>query len=172
MGYMPIPRPIAVPKKDEIMAGSWGWCQSQVMMARSMVRKEVQGPCSTSPGLLGSGLEAQGHLASVSLLCPRPQVLHQDVFVFVFCFFRAAPTAYGGSQASGQIGATAAGLHHSHSNARALTHWVEARDRTCVLMDTSQIPFCCAMMGTLRMLSSNPSSCDLVWKQEPGRWWG
>ena len=32
-------------------------------------------------------------------------------------FFRAASAAYGGSQARGPIGATAAGLHHSHSNA-------------------------------------------------------
>ena len=37
--------------------------------------------------------------------------------VLFFAFFRAAPEAYGGSQARGQIGATAAGLHHSHSNA-------------------------------------------------------
>ena len=33
-----------------------------------------------------------------------------------FVFFRAAPTAHGGSQARGPIGAVAAGLHHSHSN--------------------------------------------------------
>ena len=32
-------------------------------------------------------------------------------------FFRASPTACGGSQARGGIGATAAGLRHSHSNA-------------------------------------------------------
>ena len=32
---------------------------------------------------------------------------------------RAAPEAYGSSQARGRIGATAAGLHHSHSNARS-----------------------------------------------------
>ena len=39
------------------------------------------------------------------------------VFVFfVFCFFRAAPAAYGGSQARGLIRAVAAGLRHSHSN--------------------------------------------------------
>ena len=37
-------------------------------------------------------------------------------FFFFFCLFRAAPTAYGSSQARGQIGAAAAGLHHSHSN--------------------------------------------------------
>ena len=57
-----------------------------------------------------------------------------------FLLFRAAPEACGGSQAGGLIGATAAGLHHSHSkhsiwatsaihttthnNARSLTHLV------------------------------------------------
>ena len=35
---------------------------------------------------------------------------------FDFFFFRAAPTAYGGPQARGQIQAVAAGLHHSHSH--------------------------------------------------------
>ena len=39
-------------------------------------------------------------------------------FLFMsLVFFRAAPTAYGGSQARGPIGAVAAGLRHSHSNA-------------------------------------------------------
>ena len=40
------------------------------------------------------------------------------VFFFFFfgLFYRAAPEAYGGSQPRGQIGAVAAGLHHSHSN--------------------------------------------------------
>ena len=38
-------------------------------------------------------------------------------FFFFFGLFRAAPTASGGSQARGQIGAEAIGLHHSHSNA-------------------------------------------------------
>ena len=33
-----------------------------------------------------------------------------------FCLFRAAPMVYGGSQDRGQIGTTAAGLHHSHGN--------------------------------------------------------
>ena len=37
-----------------------------------------------------------------------------------FClFFRAAPMAYGGSQARGQIGDIAAGLCHSHSKVRS-----------------------------------------------------
>ena len=42
---------------------------------------------------------------------------------FFLCLFRATSEAYGGSQARGLTGAVAAGLHHSHSNARSLTHW-------------------------------------------------
>ena len=42
--------------------------------------------------------------------------------LFCFCLFRAAPVAYGSSQARGQIGAIAASLHHSHSNARSKPH--------------------------------------------------
>ena len=42
---------------------------------------------------------------------------HLFISFFIFIFSRAAPVAYGGSQARGPIGATAAGLHHSHSHA-------------------------------------------------------
>jgi len=41
-------------------------------------------------------------------------------FFFVFLLFLwAAPAAYGGTQARGQIGAVAASLRQSHSNARS-----------------------------------------------------
>ena len=52
--------------------------------------------------------------------------LLQAVFFFSFfsfLSFRAAPTAYGVSQARGLIRAVAAGLHHSSGNAGPLTHW-------------------------------------------------
>ena len=77
-------------------------------------------------------------------------------FFCVFSFLRAAPAAHGGSQARGPIGAVADSLHHKHSNvgsepclqptsqlraSRILNPWSEARDRTCVLIDTSQIRF-------------------------------
>ena len=39
-----------------------------------------------------------------------------------FCFFRATPVAYGGSQASHLIRAAAAGLHQSHSNDKYKPH--------------------------------------------------
>ena len=90
------------------------------------------------------------------------------IYFLSFCLFRAAPTAYGGSQARGLIGAAAAGLyHHHHSNTRSkmcllfcnLHHssrqcWIliplsEASDRTYNLMVPSWIHFPCAKMGTL-----------------------
>ena len=50
----------------------------------------------------------------------RSKLLETDTFFFfVFCLFRAAPAAYAGSQARGPIGAVAAGLLHSHSNAES-----------------------------------------------------
>ena len=91
----------------------------------------------------------------------------------LFCFvllFRAALEAHGNSQARGQIGATAAGLHHSHSNAgskpclqlKPHSSWQcqipnprnEARNRTCNPMVPSQIWLHCATTGT-------PTVCHL-----------
>ena len=54
--------------------------------------------------------------------------LNVIVILFLFIYFvflsfsRAALVAYGGSQARGLIGATAASLHQSHSNARSEPH--------------------------------------------------
>ena len=44
-------------------------------------------------------------------------VLFIYLFICVLSYFRATPTVYGGSQARDLIGAIAAGLHQSHSNA-------------------------------------------------------
>ena len=44
------------------------------------------------------------------------------LFFGLFCLFRAALAAYGGSQARGPIGVVAAGLHHSHSNVGPKLH--------------------------------------------------
>ena len=46
-------------------------------------------------------------------------LMFKVVFFFFFLLIRVAPAAYGGSQARGPIGATATGLHHSHSNTRS-----------------------------------------------------
>ena len=69
-------------------------------------------------------------------------------FLFYFLLFRGALAAYGGSQARGLIGATAADLHHSHGNSVILNALGKARDQTHNLMVSSQICFCCATTGT------------------------
>ena len=70
--------------------------------------------------------------------------------------FRAAPTAYGSSRARGQIKGGAAGLRQSHSSGiqvlsdlhhSSRQQWIlnplsEARDSTCILMDTSWVHYC------------------------------
>ena len=76
-------------------------------------------------------------------------------FFFFFFFFRAAPSAYGGSQARGRIGAVAAGLchtatatpdlshicdlHHSSWQRQILNPLRKARDQTRNLMVPSRI---------------------------------
>ena len=58
--------------------------------------------------------------ALTAINCQKTRDQHLPFFFVVL--FRATPKAYGGSQARGLIGATAAvGLHHSHVNARSLT---------------------------------------------------
>ena len=72
--------------------------------------------------------------------------------MYLFFFFRAALAAYWSSQPRGQIRASAASLHHNHSNgqiravsvtytsacgnARFLTHWVVSEARDCLLLTT------------------------------------
>ena len=50
--------------------------------------------------------------------------------IYTTFFFRAAPAGQEGSQARGRIGATAAGLHHSHSNRGSKQHLRPAPERT------------------------------------------
>ena len=85
------------------------------------------------------------------------------MIIIIIFLFRAAPVAYGSSQARGQIRAAAAGLQYSHSNGGSETSLQptlqftatldpctlnEARDQIHILMDASQIPFSCTTAGT------------------------
>ena len=99
-------------------------------------------------------------------------VTNQSDFFFFFFFFKATPAALRGSQARGWISAAAASLHHSHSNEGSEPHLrpipqlmatlvlnplSEARDRTCVLLDTRLVCYCWAMTGTPRAIFWSPS---------------
>ena len=96
-----------------------------------------------------------------NLLAPNLKGLFY--FILFYLLFRATPAAYGGSQARGQIRAaataytTATGmldpscvcdLHHSSQQHRIPNPLIEASDRTFILMDASQLRFCCATTGT------------------------
>ena len=78
------------------------------------------------------------------------------VVIFVFAFFRAASTAHGSSQASSWIGTAGASLfnshicdlHHSSQQCQILNPLSEARDWTHILMDTSQVHYYLATVGT------------------------
>ena len=59
-------------------------------------------------------------------VCPGAHLSHASdqlikFYFLIYCYFRAAPSAYGGSQARGLTGAVASVLHHSHSNLGSLT---------------------------------------------------
>ena len=88
------------------------------------------------------------YIAGVSLVLARSSFIfwggqvESFCFLFLFCLFRAVPVAYGSSQARGQLGAVAAGLHHSHNSTRSepvLNPLNKAREWTRVLMDTSWV---------------------------------
>ena len=117
-------------------------------------------PTSLFPVMLRT---SHWHVDCVLLYCSWN--LQLFLFLFFPLLFRAAPAAYGSSQARNQIGAAAASLHHSHSNAGwDLSHVCDlhhssrqrripislsgARYQTYILMDTSWICFSCATMGS------------------------
>ena len=72
---------------------------NKINLSFLIISAKVQGIIQTAPSQVGL----------ISILIP---VLGQ-----MSLFYRATPSAYGSSQARGQIRATAAGLHHGHSNA-------------------------------------------------------
>ena len=64
------------------------------------------------------------------------------IYLFIyFCLFRAAPTAYGGSQARGQNRSCSHWPIPQPQQHQILNPLIKARDRTCIFMDTSQIHF-------------------------------
>ena len=64
-----------------------------------------------------SGLLLLSHIGNSNYL-----FMYVCMYVFMYFLFRATPTTYESSQARGLIGAAAAGLHHSNSNAGSELH--------------------------------------------------
>ena len=61
-------------------------------------------------------IELDSYFGFISSALPAFYFYFILFFYFIFVFSRAAPEAYGGSQARGPIRAVATGLCHSHSN--------------------------------------------------------
>ena len=57
-----------------------------------------------------------GSFILVLVFCGIDSTIIIIVIIIIIVFSWAAPKAYGSSQARGQIGPVAAGLHHSHCN--------------------------------------------------------
>ena len=86
--------------------------------------------------------------------------------LFCFCLLRVAPLVYGSSLAKGEIRAAVVlacatatptqdlscicNLHQSSQQCQILNPLSEASVWTCVLMDTSWVPYCWALMGTAK----------------------
>ena len=83
---------------------------------------------------------------NIHLYCPPSHCRQLLLFFFLSFIFGTTLTTYGSSYARGRIGNTAAGLRHSHSNTRILTHW----ERPGIEPASSQ-SLCCV----LRLLSHN-----------------
>ena len=69
---------------------------------------------------------SQIHFHCATKVTPKVHLLTVEerthaIYLFSF-FFRAKPMAYRSSQAKGQIGTAAAGLHHGHSNTSSKPH--------------------------------------------------
>ena len=96
--------------------GGGGW-------QRSMCFRPVQ--LSVVTALPKSGIDVSRH-GGQSLV--RDSSYSDFLFVCFFLLLGAVPSAYGGSQVRGPIGATATGLHHSSQQPWILNPLSEARD--------------------------------------------
>ena len=86
------------------------------------------------------------------------------ICLFIYLLSRAAPLAYGCSQAEGPLGAIAAILRHSLRQCQILNPLNKTRDWTHNLMVSSWNCFCCSMMGTPQKQSLNQYFPNCVWR--------
>ena len=124
---------------------------------------------SRNEGVASLGVAHLVHSAFYWGKLRTPKVIFFFLFL-VFCLFKAAPMAHGGSQVRGPFRATAPGQYHSHSNTgsehvcklhhsswqcQILNPLSKARDWICKLMDPSRIRFHSATTGKPQKSFSN-----------------
>ena len=106
----------------------WGW---SLLSNFSLLSREVCFPTQPFPEhMFGATLRStkarQSHVvppgSRMLLLLGLPANFYSFFFFFFFFPLTTVPEACGRSQARDPVGATAAGLHHSHSNPRSELH--------------------------------------------------
>ena len=98
---------------------------ASVLCSHVDFRNPSSSQCGQQNSDTGNLQLSYGHFpvdAWMGMIFCRKSIFFVFYFYFYFCLFRATPVAYGGSQARGQIGAVAAGLRPSHSNASSEPH--------------------------------------------------
>ena len=105
-------------KQPVLWWGKWGQGHPNIRSVLSYQRGTLSFDWRTFWEVPPHWLKALNSVASASLF-----------FFLCLCVssYKASPSAYGDSQARGRIGAIAAGVYHSHSNARSPTHWATPR---------------------------------------------
>ena len=152
-------KPVWVLLTDQMLSPSLGQvCQSGGLSLAYRTKCLQHSECSMMDPTYCSLLL---HMPAQGIIYPEiPDTPHNFLppCFCLFIYFRAVPKAYGISQARGRIGAAAASLHHSHSNAgsqdlsnicdlhhssqqrrQILNPLIEAGDGTCVIMYTSWV---------------------------------
>ena len=102
-------------------------------------------------------------------VCDTACICFGRLSFFLFFLFRAVLVAYGGSQARGPIGAAAAGLHRSHSNAHIcnLRHslwqrWISNLLSELGIEPASSWTLCLVLNLLSHSGNSRPSICSMV----------
>ena len=140
LGWICVNRALRAPKK--VSSVLWWWCLtisclwpalqpgsrwqdtwydlSTIELVRWLLHLPYPASPSTRSDWWNSPIEAQ----SLQSLFQGKLLQREFVFCFVlFCYFRGTPTACGGCQARGQIGAASSTYTTAHGNTRSLTHW-------------------------------------------------
>ena len=107
------------------------WCSKDIWVP-GVLRPRRGSQKSQSPGLLQDTIKFACKKERLIPLSLQKTIyiyiymyIKEIIYIYIYFFFglfafsRAAPGAYGGSRARGLIQAVAAGLHHSHRNARS-----------------------------------------------------
>ena len=139
---------------------SWAFCESQrgrcsgAFLWCLRPSKNNLGPVSLPLARLEGEREGREMCKEAESFVTGISIISQYPISFFFLLFVATLAAYGSSQVRGRMGAAATGLYHSHGTSRfqhifnlqcgLRQSWIlnplnEARDQTCILMDTTSV---------------------------------